>query len=361
MPMHDDASVLVVAPNWLGDAVMALPAIADLRRHLTSGRLVVAARRSVADLFSMVPGVDAVIPLHWRGQLWHRAARSADEQALRGADADVAVLLPNSFASAWLLRRVGVGELCGYAADMRSRLLTTAVRRPRRSVHQVEYYQALVRTLGVSTGSAEPVLAAAAMHRGRVGAKLSGAGWESSRPLVALAPGAAYGTAKRWLPAHFAELVTTLVREQHAYCVVVGSAADRPTTQWIRSLLAEDVIVSVADWAGVTGLEDLAAVMSLARVCVTNDSGAMHVAAAVGTPVVALFGPTREHETAPTTTARRTVDVLTNPVWCRPCMLRECPIDHRCMRGLQPSTVLASALRLLPVPASLPRPLEHRP
>jgi heptosyltransferase-2 len=351
MPMRDAGCVLVLAPNWLGDAVMALPALADLRRFVT-GRLVVAARRSVADLFHLVPGVDAVVPLEWRGQLWRAAQRRADEQALRQSAADVAVLFPNSFASAWLARGAGVAERCGYATDWRRALLTRTVAAPPRRVHQVEYYQRLVRLLGAETGGSEPIVSVPAAARDGAVRRLIEAGWDGSRPLVALAPGAAYGTAKRWLPAHFAELIAALVREHGSHCVLVGSAEDQVTAAWIRSLLSAEVTANVADLTGSTSLEGLAALMDLARVCVTNDSGAMHVAAAVGTPVVALFGPTREHETAPRSTERRTVEVLTNPVWCRPCMLRECPIDHRCMRDLLPPAVLASALRPMAAPHS---------
>ena len=351
MPMRDAACVLVVAPNWLGDAVMALPALADLRR-VVRGRLVVAARRSVADLFALVPGVDQVVPLNWRGRLWHQQARRADEEKLRDLAADVAVLLPNSFASAWLVRGAGVAERCGYATDLRRRLLTRAIRRPGHSVHQVEYYQRLVRGLGVETGSHEPVVCVSASAREQAMSRLNEAGWDGVRPLVALAPGAAYGTAKRWLPSHFAELVTALVREHGAHCVLVGSAHDKATTEWIGSLLADDVTARITDVTGATSLDALTAVMSLARVCITNDSGAMHVAAASGTPVVALFGPTREHETAPKSSERRRIEVLTHPVWCRPCMLRECPIDHRCMTGLTPSRVLASVRGSLSVPVT---------
>ena len=347
--MRDAACVMVVSPNWLGDAVMALPALADLRRFV-SGRLVVAARRSVADLFALVPGVDQVVPLDWRGQLWRGKARRADQDKLRAIAADAAVLLPNSFASAWLVREGGVPERYGYASDLRRRLLTHAVAKPSRSVHQVEYYQRLVRAFGADTLSAEPVVCVPSGARNDAAQRLRDAGWDGDRPLVALAPGAAYGTAKRWMPGHFAELVTALVREHGSHCVLLGSAGDRVTAGWIRSLLDADVAARITDLTGTTTLEALAATMTLARTCVTNDSGAMHVAAAAGVPVVALFGPTREHETAPRSTDRRPIDVLTHPVWCRPCMLRECPIDHRCMTGLQPARVLESVRAAMSLP-----------
>jgi heptosyltransferase-2 len=345
--MPDARVVLVLAPNWLGDAVMALPAIADVRRAVPSGRLVIAARRSVADVFRMVPFVNDVLTLQWDGRWWRRQAFDTDVNALREVGADAALVLPNSFASAWLVRQAGVPERWGYRSDLRGRLLSRAVRVPRRSVHQGAYYQHLTRELGFVNGPLEPELTVpdAALVAAR--RQLLDHGWNGARALVALAPGAAYGTAKRWIPAHAARLISDLVRQRRATCVLVGSRADAPTMKQIQDGLDEDVRHEVIDLTGETTLEGLAAVMRLAQACVSNDSGAMHLAAAVGTPLVALFGPTREYETAPLTQAGGRAEVLTNPVWCRPCMLRECPIDHRCMKGIDPSRVFGAVDRLL--------------
>src|SRR5262245_48005707 len=115
--MADPARVLVAAPNWLGDAVMALPAIADVRRRWPDARLLVAARGAVADLFRLAPHVDAVMRLTWDGRWWHGGRLMEDAASLQAAEAEVAVLLPNSFASAWLVRRAGIPERWGYAAD----------------------------------------------------------------------------------------------------------------------------------------------------------------------------------------------------------------------------------------------------
>ena len=136
---------IVVAPNWLGDAVMALPAMADLKRHFQGAQLIVAARAPVAPLYALSPSVDAVVPLQWRGAPTRRRAMQADVERLRAIGGDVAVLFPNSFASAWLVRSVGIGERWGYASDWRRPLLTRGVRRPRRSMHQAVYYQTLIR------------------------------------------------------------------------------------------------------------------------------------------------------------------------------------------------------------------------
>jgi heptosyltransferase-2 len=178
-------------------------------------------------------------------------------------------------------------------------------------------------------------------------ALLASRGWEAARPLVVFAPGAAYGTAKRWHLPYVAQVAADLVRQRNATCVFVGGPGDIAAVRQVVSLAERGVAPHLVDLSGQTSIEMLAALMASASICVANDSGAMHMAAATGTPIVALFGPTREWETAPLTRAGRRAEVLTNPVFCRPCMLRECPIDHRCMTGLTPDRAYAAVASLL--------------
>ena len=329
--------ILIVAPNWLGDAVMALPAIADVRRANREAKITIAARPSIAPLFALVPDVDGV-------------------GALEGAH-DTAILLPNSFHSAWTTYRARVPERCGYRTDWRGGLLTRAVPPPAR-VHQVEYYQHLTRALGFASGPREPKLTIAADKRDAAAALLARSGWDGRSRLAALAPGAAYGGAKRWPPASFGELAAAIASDG-VQSVIVGSAADRETAKSVgeafrqvssnskrRPISNDEARTTSApiDLCGATDLPMLAAVLSHCRALITNDSGAMHVGAAVGVPVTALFGPTRETETRPLGDAHR---VIAHDVWCRPCMLRECPIDHRCMRRIGVATVFDAARRSL--------------
>jgi heptosyltransferase II len=340
--MSDPQRLLIVAPNWLGDAVMALPAVTDARRQWPAARITVAARRSIAPLFALAPDVDEVITMEWRGKLLRRRELRGDCEQLRRVRADAAILLPNAFSAAWVVRQADIGERWGYASDLRRPLLTRAVRKPGRTMHQGAYYQHLTRALGIASGPLEPGLTIPGPVAAMAGALLQTHGWNGTRPLIVLAPGAAYGTAKRWPPAHFATLVTMLVREAGAQCVLVGSTGDAETTGWVRASIEAEPAGSVIDLTGSTSLEALAGVLSLARACVSNDSGAMHLAGAVGVPIAALFGPTREYETAPLVKAGGRSAVLFNAVWCRPCMLRECPIDHRCMNGLSPARVFTA-------------------
>jgi heptosyltransferase II len=320
------SSLVVLAPNWLGDAVMALPAIADLRRALPAASIAVAARLTVMPLFALVRDVDEILPV----------------EALRGRAFEAALLLPNSFHSALIAYRAGIPERWGYRTDFRAPLLTRAVARVR-GVHQVDSYQRLTSALGFPAGSNTPRLELIADVRAAGAALLAEAGWNGRAPLVAFAPGAAYGGAKRWPPEYFAELAGALADEDVA-TVLVGSGADAATGREVEAAI--DPPATVINLIGRTDLQMLAGVLVHARTLVTNDSGAMHVAAALGVPITAIFGPTRERETAPRPLL---VDhtVLTNEVWCRPCMLRECPLDHACMRGVLPQVVLVAARRTL--------------
>src|SRR2546422_7332227 len=222
--MPEPGRLIVLAPNWLGDAVMALPAIADLRRAFPQARVDVAARRSVADIFRLVPFVDEVVTLDMDARWWRCAAFRADAAAL--ARYDTAVLLPNSFSSAYVVKHAGVAERWGFASDARGRLLTRAIPCPTRARHQAEYYQALVRGLGMPAGPLIAALDVSDAARVTARERLIECGHVEGAPIVVLAPGAAYGKAKQWIPAHVARLIAMLARQYRSTCVLVGSRAD---------------------------------------------------------------------------------------------------------------------------------------
>ena len=332
-------NLVVLSPNWLGDAVMALPAIADIRRHFAPARLTVAARASVASLFTMVPGVEAVLTLPGRGGLSALGTWRQDVAALAGGGFDTAVLLPNSWASAYVVYRAGIAERWGLATDLRARWLTRSAPKPRGAAHQAAYYQALVAALGIETG---PAYASVHVPHGT-------ANPVAQRPYVVLAPGAAYGSAKQWPPDRFAELAVMLA-DRGQTVVLVGSRADAPTCRAIRHLATGANPDAMVDLSGRTSLAELTAVLAGASAVVSNDSGAMHLAGAVGAPVVAVFGATNERRTAPLVNGPEAEPprILATDVWCRPCMLRECPIDHRCMTGITAQAVASATLAIRP-------------
>jgi heptosyltransferase-2 len=306
----------VFAPNWLGDAVMALPLIADLRRAWPAAAIVMAARGSVAPLFELVPSVDAIITLTGR----------ADATRLASGDFDAALLLPNSFASAWLAKRAHIRERWGYARDLRGWLLTRAIPRPRRYGHQAEYYQGLGQALGVPSGSPFAEIHVSPAARAAAAALLNEHGAAAGRAYVVFAPGAAYGRAKQWPPARFAELARYFAADQLA-TVLVGAKGDIAAC---NDVARQSPAINLA---GRTDLATLAGLFAESKAVIANDSGAMHLAAAAGVPVTAIFGPTDDAKTSPLRAAADAPApaIVATDVWCRPCMLRECPIDHRCM------------------------------
>ena len=304
---------------------MALPAIRDVRRHFSGQPLTIAARPSIAALFRNVPGVDRLVVLE----------RGEDSTELR---ADIGILLPNSFRSAWMLKKAGVSERWGYRSDFRRLLLTRSVPRPRRRLSFPEYYSHLVRQLGIETGpltaqlQVPPAASAAALTL------LRERGWQEGQPLVGIAPGAAFGHAKRWSPKRFAELASLLMKEGVA-CVILGRSEDRDAALAIKGI----------DLIGQTDLTMLIAVISHCSVVVANDSGAMHVAGGLGVPVVGIWGPTDERYSTPVTPYddSHTVAVISESAFCRPCFLADCPIDHRCMKRISTARVHDAVRRFL--------------
>jgi heptosyltransferase II len=337
------ARIVVLAPNWLGDAIMALPALADVRRALPAAHVAVAARPPVAPLFTAVPGADGVRVLEVRGGLRGVASLGRAAAVLRAGRYDAALLLPNSFASAWLTYRAGIPERWGYGGDFRDRLLTRAFARPRDPVmHQADYYQALTAALGFAPGPRTADVRVPAEHRARAAALLADSGWRGE-PLVGLAPGAAYGSAKRWIPARAGSLAARLAREHGAAVVMVGAGADRATGDEVARVARDEGYHHLIDLVGRTDLLTLMGVLAHCAAFVSNDSGAMHLAAALDVPVTAVFGPTREWATAPIAgPAGRAAAIVRTDVSCRPCMLRTCPIDHRCMTGISVEDVRRS-------------------
>jgi heptosyltransferase-2 len=320
--------VVVRAPNWVGDAVLSLGALRDVRRNFADAHLEVLARPWVAPLYEAVPEVDGI---RLSGGL------AADRRTLRG-QFDAAVLLPNSFASALAVRAAGIPERWGYATDGRGPLLTRRARVPAqvRGRSQVYYYRAMLAGVGLEVSASPDVRLRAPEPWAERAAALLGA----PGPWIGLNPGAFYGSAKRWEPMRYAAAGQRLARETGARVAIVGSAHERPLGEAIAAAMP----VPARVLCGETTLGELVGVLSRLLLLLTNDSGPMHLAAALGVRVVAVFGPTDWRETGPVGPRQR---LLREPVHCSPCLLRECPIDHRCMRRVAVDRVVAEARALL--------------
>lgn len=328
---------LVVAPNWVGDLVMAEPV---LRALAASGRdLALLLKKPLAPLAPLLPGAPAVIE--------KRADGAETVAALAAGGFDEAVVLPNSLRSAWLPARAGIARRYGYRGDLRGPLLAPGVKRPRGRRPQVEDYRELLAAMAVQAPDDwVPRLELPDALRAAGRERLARARVEVGRqPIVGLFPGAEWGPSKRWPMARFAELARELRRRRPAVAEIVVAG---PKEVWLAVRVHEEsgkihpVIGPDLDLAGLAG------VLAHLDLLVTNDSGPMHLAAALGVPCVALFGPTDRRRTAP---AGEGHQVLALDLWCSPCFRRRCPLlHHRCLRGIGADRVADAALALLDRP-----------
>lgn len=329
--MNTSEARLVVAPNWIGDAVMSLPVLRALRRSAPTGRLAVLARPGPATIYRAEGSADEV-------RVAPGLLGSAREAA-RGGFGE-AWLLPNSFRAALVPFLARIPERIGYASDGRAPLLTRAVPPPPRTGHQLRDYDLLLRSRGVEPDEAPPRLEVPPASAERAGNALARAGLKPDGPLVLLAPGAAFGWTKRWPADRFGRLGRVLA-ERGLPCALVIGPGEEPLAEEARRAaggISLPVLGADLDPIG------LAALAARARVVVSNDSGPMHLAAAVGTPVVALFGPTDPGRTGPSGVRS---EVLDRYVFCSPCYLKECPYRHECMREIEVENVLAAVEKLI--------------
>jgi heptosyltransferase-2 len=266
---------------------------------------------------------------------------------LQAARFDTALLLPNSFESAAAVWLSDIPERIGYARDGRGWLLTRPIEVPKKGViplFEAYYYLELLRRTGwIDEMPGEMTIRLEGIEPARDAGRRAFAARNVEGAVVGVSPGAAYGTAKRWLPERFAESAARLAGELHASVALFGSRAERELCGAVAAMPALRG-VAVKNLAGETTLAEFVDLAAACSVFLTNDSGAMHVAASVGTPTVAIFGATDHVGTGPTGERAR---VVREPVECSPCLLRECPIDHRCMTGVSAGRVADVALELL--------------
>ena len=332
--------VLVRATNWLGDAVMSLPAIRAIRGVFPHAHVAVAARPWVADLYARERAVDRVIPYPanpgWSGRR-EFAAR------LRAERFDAAILLQNAFDAALLAWMAGIPERIGYSRDGRRLLLTQPVAVPEPGDiprHERFYYLELLRRAGMIEHfppSGEIRLDGAQEARAAGSARMRALAVDG--PALGISPGAAYGNAKRWLPERFAEAAARLGMA----ALIFGSAGERGLCEVVAATVRR-AGADARNLAGETTLREFIDLAAACRVFLTNDSGAMHVAASLGVPTVAVFGATDDTTTGPTGALAR---VVREHAECSPCLLRKCPIDHRCMTRVTSDRVAAAALELI--------------
>lgn len=328
--------ILVRGVNWIGDAVMTTPALAALRYHYPQAEIVMLVNPLVAQLFTCHPCVDRVMVYDKKG-LHHGLAgfwRMACE--LRAQRFDAAVLLQNAIEAALLVVVAGIPCRAGYTTDGRRLLLNypVPVTAADKRLHHTDYYLQLLAQLGIEGGDGQLCLACDAQEQQWAADVLR------SDNVIAINPGAAYGSAKRWLPERFALVADTLSKRYDAHIVVTGGPGEMAISRDIAAAMQCHPINMV----GQTSVRQMMALLAHSRLLVTNDSGPMHVASAFAIPIVAVFGPTDHTTTCP---ASNNVKIVRKQTDCAPCMLRQCPTDHRCMTAITAADVISAACELL--------------
>jgi heptosyltransferase-2 len=334
--------ILIRATNWVGDAIMALPALRAARKRCPDAEIAIVAWPYVADIYRDQAICDQLIAYDPKGLHSGISGRERLASELRAQKFDVALLLQNAFDAAWLAWRANIPERIGYARDGRSFLLTKAVLLPKHGeipAHEKFYYLELLRRAGwLDSMPNEEFISLSIPEEKRQSADefLYKSGVRRGALRIAIGAGASYGSAKCWPPPRFAKVANRLQSEADADVILFGTSAEAG----VAAAISVEMQQSPIDLTGKTAIADLPALLSQCHLFIGNDSGAMHVAAAVGLPVVAVFGPTDSEGTAPVTP--RCTIVQQKP-YCSPCFLRRCPTDHRCMTAITAGMVEAAA------------------
>lgn len=344
--------VMIRVPNWVGDAVMAVPALRELRRIFADARITFVARPWVAGLFEGERLADNLVPVHDTKGVVHTGRKFIREaRQLRRERFDLAVLLQNAFGAALLARAAGARTIAGYPTDSRRALLHFVVPfEPNyKSAHQVRYYlniaseleRKLTGSTRVEMEALQPQLHVGRDQRESARLILEEAGVRTeAAPILTLCPGATNSRAKCWPAERFAETADRLAAENGFQTIIVGTGGEVEVAEEVARRMRSPAAVL----AGRTSIAELKAVLACTSLVISNDTGTAHVAAALGVPTVVVFGPTEHVSTRPFSDS---ATVVRHDVECSPCMLRDCPIDHRCMTRVEVDDVYSAARELL--------------
>lgn len=325
-PPEKPKNIIVRMPNWLGDLVMATPILADLRHHYKDAQITAMCQSNISAVLKHDPNINELFS-YKRPSGWVRRTQHFEIiEPLQNGKYDLGVILTNSFSSAWWFWRGNVRNRMGFKGNLRSLLLNKAVDFPANMAtqHLVLTYKALLEPLGIPVSDTPPKLYVTAEEKKAAHDLLVTHGaLPGTNIIIGINPGAAFGSAKCWLPERFQELTLHLLKKPNVTVVYFGDPAGAPLVNDICKGLPPNVI----NLAGKTTIRELIALIELCSIFLTNDSGPMHIAAALGIPLLALFGSTSDVKTGPYGSGK----VIHKHVECSPCYKRTCPIDFRCM------------------------------
>jgi len=363
MSVPSPNNILVRVPNWIGDAVICLPALMDIRDCFAKAGITILARPTIAELLRGQCGINDV--LVYEHQTDHRGIFGLLRlsQVIRKRAFDTVVLFQNAFEAAVLSAFSNIPTRIGYATDGRGWLLSQSVRLPSPpSLHQTRYYQQLVQAITkVPSKDRAPKLIVTGNDQVACETKFPEVFLPKETLLIGINPGSIYGSAKRWLPERFAELGDQLVaqirKEYPEYssvrCLLLGGKGEEDLGMEITNRMCSQPIVL----SGKTSIRELMGILRRCAVLVSNDTGPMHMAQALGVPVVAIFGSTDPDATSPSGGGQSVV--IRTDVRCAPCLLRACPIDHRCMTGISTDQVMTAVMKHIHGFSVLPQSSEQ--
>lgn len=347
--------IVIRGPNWLGDAVMCEPALSQVRTLFPQAEITLLVKPGIADLLAQHPEVNRTLVYDDRGRHAGLVGKWTLAAVLRRHRFDLAILFQNAFEAALISFLAGIPRRFGYATDGRTLLLTDPVTVPPRTAqrHQVEYYWDLLKPLGGHGPAPAPRLFVTPDESALIAGRLADAGIGPSDPVIGVNPGSTYGHAKRWLPDRYAEVVNRAVTDVQGRSgarvgvAILGAKGEEP----LGKAIADQIKTRTVVCSGQTTVRELMALVKRCQLFLTNDTGPMHVAAAFKVPLVAVFGPTDWQTTSPFGVDAQ---LVRQPVSCAPCLLRECPIDHRCMTGVTVEQVYDAVVQHLPLVAPPP-------
>jgi heptosyltransferase-2 len=340
--------IVVRGTNWIGDAVMTIPAMQQLRRIFPDSYIALHTRSWAEGIFRDAGFIDEIISFDSRGSKLRTALN--ESHRLRRHDFDLAILFPNSFVSAVAVRLAGISRRFGYATDGRRLLLTAPVDVPdwKSERHEIYYYLNLVANVerrlcgSNSVAATEPLLSLDVSEERRSDARIAFRSQTRNdrRLLVGLGVGSTNSMAKRWPAENYSRLNDRLQEELNAGVILLGSVDEADVAAQVAAGSRNEPV----NLSGRTTLPDAVAYLSELDMFISNDMGLAHISAAVGTPTITIFGPTNPVTTRP---LGNNVTIVKQDVECSPCMLRVCPIDHRCMIRVTVDEVFETASKAL--------------
>ncbi|MGB5218933.1 MAG: lipopolysaccharide heptosyltransferase II [Smithella sp.] len=339
LPKKGLNKILIRGANWIGDAIMTLPAVASIRATYPQAHIAILAKPLVADIYKIFSDLDEIII--YENKFDHPMGVFALALILRDKKFDAAILLQNAIEAAIIALAARIPVRAGYDSDARGLLLSHSVRRTKeiRKVHQVDYYLEMVKTLGCVPVNREMHLEDR-INPPDVQEILGKFLPDTQKTVIGIAPGATYGPAKKWFPDRFAAVADRLSEKYSAQVILMGGKADAETARDVQRLAGTKFI----NLCGKTSVREAVSLISQCKLFISNDSGLMHVAGALNVPTVAIFGSTNPVTTSP---AGRRSMIVRQDVPCSPCLKKECPSDFRCMKLISIEDVLQAVSKLL--------------